>query len=101
MDYERGFDLMKLPSDPAERADVEQAIRLLQTNRPFARIVAWLESELKKRDVENRNPEWANKTSEAQGLAGLLEIIAACHAPAADRDSSDAGAKEESAQPLI
>lgn len=65
---------------------VREAVKTLSRNQAFNVFVGWLRDELAKRDRENRVPGCENKTSEAQCLAVIVDFVAACRAPEANRD---------------
>jgi hypothetical protein len=93
---------MNLPIQERERAKVQGYLRAQKGNPGFEILLSWFKSELQKRDQENRNTGFENKTSEAKGIADFLDIVTACQAPEADRNQdSKSGAESESAGPLM
>jgi len=95
---------MQLPVDERTRNSLKVAITSLKGNPYFSEFIAWLKSELQKRDIENRNIKFENQTSEAKGIADLIDIVekvAACQSPSTDRDQSEQGEGSTSAALLM
>lgn len=78
---------MQKPSNPKEYEAFRLAVRSLQSNQAFHVFLGWIQSELHSRDVENRMKGFENQSSEAQALASIESIVAACWVPEADRNS--------------
>jgi hypothetical protein len=93
---------MQIPLDKKTEKEVRGAIQRIANGPEFTTFMAWIKLELSKRDVENRCPEFANKTTEAQALAVIVEYVAACMSPNADRDKLDSmGEETPSAAPIV
>jgi hypothetical protein len=93
---------MQLPIQERDRAKIQGYLRGQKGNPGFEILLTWFKSELQKRDQENRNTGFENKTSEAKGIDDFLDIVAACQAPETDRNKdSQSGAESESAGPLM
>lgn len=84
---------MQLPVREPDRSAIKQHIQGLKGNARFAGFLAWIKSELDDRDKTNRYIGQENKSSEAQCLADMLEIVDACWAPEADLNSKESGAE--------
>lgn len=79
---------MDIPRDSKEANRLRLALKSLAHDESFKVFVAWLESELEKRDEENRLIGKENKTSAAYALALILNHIAACKTSTADDDQT-------------
>jgi hypothetical protein len=84
---------MNKPTNPERRAHLSRCIRGLRGNPQFEGVLAWFKDSLKDNDKTNRIPGQENKSSEAGCQADFLEIVAACWAPGADRDTDGTGAE--------
>ena len=93
---------MNRPLDIQTERRLAGAIQSLAQSPAFSVFVEWLKYELGRRDVENRSIERANRTTEAEALAFILEYVAACQSPGADRDSNhESGEESGSAASII
>jgi hypothetical protein len=93
---------MNAPAKDEDRKRLKQAIRVLAHTQEFsfARFMGWLESELKRRDWENRIRGRENTTSEAEALSVIVQHVAACLAPSAHSNGKKEGAEGSSADVL-
>jgi hypothetical protein len=87
---------MKLPLNSEMRTKVQGYLRSQKGDLGFSILLNWFEAELRACDAENRNIGFENKSSEAKGLADFLEIVTACQASGADRNSEDSESDAES-----
>jgi hypothetical protein len=90
---------MNKPLEHRAEKRLASAIHSLSHDQMFLCFMGWIQDELKKRDVENRSKEFANKTSEAEALGFIVEYVAACQSSDADRNSNTESGDEGS--PLV
>ncbi len=93
---------MNAPARDEDRKRLKQAIRVLAHTQEcsFAVLMGWFESELKRRDEENRVRGRENTTSEAEALSVITQHVSACLAPDANGDATKDGAEGSSANIL-
>jgi len=92
---------MTLPQNDREREKLKAYLRARQSDEGFGLFLSWIESELKKRDIENRIRGFENTETAAQALAKILEIVAACQMPETDRTKEESGIGSMSASVLM
>jgi hypothetical protein len=85
---------MQLPREEQGRDKLISAIRHLKGNDYFNCVLAWFNSELQQRDVENRVRGMENTTTEAQALGEFLRLVSACQMP--EQTETDDGSGIES-----
>lgn len=54
---------------------IQKLVVANKDNHEFNEFLEWIRCELNRRDIENRNVGNENKTSEAQALAVMLEVL--------------------------